>query len=168
MIIAQLINCAVCFYQLKELLFELVLKNLYILTTNIAGLAIETDSTVDELRNNHLKLMRNVSSDILKLQSALTGKTFAEDALEKGMLLAFEGDLSHQCMGRSAPQRLKRTLELALDNLKHNSEALLVLFGGKNCGVCQTIKPQIDEKFSDKFPNLLNTHLTINFFDFLF
>jgi hypothetical protein len=23
---------------------------------------------------------------------------------------------------------------------------LLVLFGGKNCGVCQTIKPQIDEK----------------------
>jgi hypothetical protein len=42
-------------------------------------LAIETDSTVDELRNNHLKLMRNVSSDILKLQSALTGKTFAED-----------------------------------------------------------------------------------------
>jgi hypothetical protein len=43
----------------KELLFELVLKNLYILTTNIAGLAIETDSTVDELRNNHLKLMRN-------------------------------------------------------------------------------------------------------------
>jgi hypothetical protein len=33
----------------KELLFELVLKNLYILTTNIAGLAIETSSTVDEL-----------------------------------------------------------------------------------------------------------------------
>jgi hypothetical protein len=53
-------------------LFELVLKNLYILTTNIAGLAIETGSTVDELRNNHLKLMRDVSSDILKLQSALT------------------------------------------------------------------------------------------------
>jgi hypothetical protein len=42
--------------------------------------------------------MRNVSSDILKLQSALTGKTFAEDALEKGMLLPFEGDLSHQCI----------------------------------------------------------------------
>jgi hypothetical protein len=62
----------------------LVLKNLYILTTNIAGLAIETGSTVDELRNNHLKLMRDVSSDILKLQSALTGKTFAKDALEKG------------------------------------------------------------------------------------
>jgi hypothetical protein len=62
----------------KELLFELVLKNLYILTTNIAGLAIETDSTVDELRNNHLKLMRDVSSDILKLQSALTGNTGEE------------------------------------------------------------------------------------------
>jgi hypothetical protein len=73
----------------KELLFELVLKNLYILTTNIAGLAIETDSTVDELRNNHLKLMRNVSSDILKLQSALTGKTFAEDALSLPVVQVF-------------------------------------------------------------------------------
>lgn len=41
-----------------------------------------------------------------------------------------------------------------LDNLKRNSEVLLVLFGGENCGVCQTIKPQIDEKFLDKFPNL--------------
>ncbi|CAB5506245.1 hypothetical protein AZO1586R_2051 [Bathymodiolus azoricus thioautotrophic gill symbiont] len=106
----------------KELLFELVLKNLYILTTNIAGLAIETGSTVEGLRNNHLKLMRNVSSDILKLQSALTGKIFVEDELEKGMLLAFEGDLSHQCMGRSAPQRLKRTLKLASElqlNMPH-------------------------------------------------
>ena len=97
----------------KELLFELVLKNLYILTTNIAGLAIETGSTVDDLRNNHLELMRDVFSDILKLQSTLTGKVFSEDALEKGMIKAFEGDLSHTCMGRSAPARLGRALELA-------------------------------------------------------
>jgi thioredoxin-like negative regulator of GroEL len=45
------------------------------------------------------------------------------------MLLAFEGDLSHQCMGRSAPQRLKRTLELA------------------------------SELFSDKFPNLERVYI---------
>jgi hypothetical protein len=96
-----------------ELLFELVLKNLYILTTNIAGLAIEANSTVDDLRNNHLKLMRDVSNDILKLQSALTGKTFVEDELEKGMIHAFEGDLNHACMGRSAPARLDRALEFA-------------------------------------------------------
>ncbi|WXU00045.1 MAG: hypothetical protein Ctma_0753 [Catillopecten margaritatus gill symbiont] len=41
-----------------------------------------------------------------------------------------------------------------LDNLKREKEAILILFGGENCGVCQTIKPQIDAKFTSKFPNL--------------
>jgi ketopantoate reductase len=113
-----------------EFLFELVLKNLYILTTNITGLAIEIGATVDDLRNNHLELMRNVSSDILKLQTALTGKTFNQDKLEKGMIHAFEGDLNHGCMGRSAPARLDRALKLAkefnlevryLEEIKHSS-----------------------------------------------
>ena len=65
----------------NKLLFELVLKNLYILTTNIAGMAI--------------------------------GKTFNDVELEQGMIKAFEGDLNHGCMGRSAPARLDRALELA-------------------------------------------------------
>jgi hypothetical protein len=106
-----------------ELLFELVLKNLYILTTNIAGLAIhssplggmaiESGANVNDLRNNHLQLMREVSIDILKLQTALTGKNFDDEALEQGMIEAFEGDLEHGCMGRSAPARLNRALQLA-------------------------------------------------------
>ncbi len=96
-----------------DLLFELVLKNLYILTTNIAGLAIEAGATVDDLRNNHRQLMRNVSKDILSLQTQLTGQTFNEAELEKSMIKAFEGDLAHGCMGRSAPARLDRALELA-------------------------------------------------------
>lgn len=95
------------------LLFELVLKNLYILTTNIAGMAIELDANVDDLRNHHLQLMRKVSADILELQTALTGKTFDEAQLEQGMIKAFEGDLKHGCMGRSAPARLDRALQLA-------------------------------------------------------
>lgn len=41
-----------------------------------------------------------------------------------------------------------------LDKLKHEKDVVLVLFGGANCGVCQAIKPQIDEKFSNKFPSL--------------
>jgi len=41
-----------------------------------------------------------------------------------------------------------------LDTLKQEREAVLILFGGANCGVCQTIKPQIDNKFSVKFPEL--------------
>ncbi len=97
----------------EALLFELVLKNLYILTTNIAGLAIEKDATVDDLRNQYLDLMRDVSGDVLRLQGALTGKTFSENDLEKSMIKAFQGDLKHKCMGRSAPARLTRALELA-------------------------------------------------------
>ncbi|MCS5591996.1 MAG: hypothetical protein NZ775_05695 [Gammaproteobacteria bacterium] len=95
------------------LLFELVLKNLYILTTNITGIAIEPGANVDDLRNNHLELMREVSKDVLTLQAQLTGQTFNESQLEKGMIKAFEGDLEHGCMGRSAPARLNRALELA-------------------------------------------------------
>ncbi len=98
-----------------ELLFELVLKNLYILTTNIAGMAIKPGSNVDDLRNNHLALMREVSKDVLALQDRLTGKNFDDKALEQGMIKAFEGDLNHGCMGRSAPARLSRALELAAE-----------------------------------------------------
>ncbi len=97
----------------EELLFELVLKNIYILTTNIAGLAIEKGATVDDLRNQHPDLMRHVSNDILALQAQLTGQTFDAKKLEQGMIKAFQGDLKHKCMGRSAPARLKRALELA-------------------------------------------------------
>jgi len=96
-----------------ELLFELVLKNLYILTTNIAGISIEPNATVDTLHNQHLTLMRNVSNDILTLQTQLAKQTFDAQKLEQGMIKAFQGDLTHQCMGRSAPARLKRTLALA-------------------------------------------------------
>jgi len=97
----------------NALLFELVLKNLYILTTNIAGLAIEPGANVDDLRNNHLSLMRDVSKDVLILQAQLTEQSFNKDQIEQGMIKAFEGDLAHGCMGRSAPERLDRALELA-------------------------------------------------------
>jgi thiol-disulfide isomerase/thioredoxin len=36
-----------------------------------------------------------------------------------------------------------------LDTLKQEKEAILILFGGTNCGVCQAIKPQIEANFSD-------------------
>ncbi|RUM83189.1 MAG: hypothetical protein DSZ16_00870 [Candidatus Thioglobus sp.] len=97
----------------NALLFELVLKNLYILTTNIAGLAIEPGTNVDDLRHQHLSLMRDVSKDILSLQTQLTGQSFDETQLEQGIIKAFEGDLKHGCMGRSAPARLDRALDQA-------------------------------------------------------
>ncbi|CAC9612883.1 hypothetical protein [uncultured Gammaproteobacteria bacterium] len=46
-----------------------------------------------------------------------------------------------------------------LDTLKQEKEAILILFGGTNCGVCQAIKPQIEANFSDKFPTLAMVYI---------
>lgn len=95
----------------NSLLFELVLKNVYILTTNIAGL--EVGGTVGELWQHHQDLMREVAEEIMQLQAAMTGTAYEHQFLIDGMLKAFEGDMAHKCMGRSAPARLQRALETA-------------------------------------------------------
>lgn len=89
-------------------LFELVMKNLYILTTNIAGLRV--GGNVGELWSGHRELARRVGEDVVRLQEALTGRRFDQEALFAAMVKAFEGDPSHSCMGRSAPARLERAL----------------------------------------------------------
>lgn len=94
-----------------NLLFELVVKNLYILTSNICGLKV--GGTVGELRKNHEHFARAVISEILALQEWMTGKSMDEEALIQTMLKAFDGDPDHKCMGRSAPARLERALGLA-------------------------------------------------------
>lgn len=95
----------------EELLFELVVKNVYILTTNIAGL--KTGGTVSELWKNHQPLASAVASEVIELQQKLTGQTFDQEQLIDAMLQAFDGDPEHNCMGRSAPARLQRVLKLA-------------------------------------------------------
>ncbi len=94
-----------------DLLTELVVKNLYILTTNIAGLQV--GGNVHELWNQHQDVARKVATDVLEIQHFLTGESLAEAALIEGMLKAFEGDPQHGCMGRSAPARLERALSIA-------------------------------------------------------
>ena len=94
-----------------ELLFELVLKNLYILTTNIAGLI--TKGNVEDLWENHQSLARAVASDVMDIQEALTGTSFDRDRMIDGMVTAIRGDLNHQCMGRSAPARLANAIKNA-------------------------------------------------------
>ncbi|MDH5436753.1 MAG: hypothetical protein OEX83_08330 [Gammaproteobacteria bacterium] len=91
--------------------FELVLKNVYILTTNIAGLV--TGGNVGELWQSHEETARAVANDVMDLQESLTGNTYPRKALIDGMVNAFHGDLEHKCMGRSAPARLERALILA-------------------------------------------------------
>ena len=94
-----------------QLLFELVVKNVYILTTNISGL--ETGGNVGELWEHHRKVADAVSREVIAIQQAMTGREFDADKLIAAMVKAFEGDLEHKCMGRSAPSRLQRALEQA-------------------------------------------------------
>lgn len=95
----------------EQLLFELVRKNYYILTSNIAGLKV--GGNVSGLWANHEPLVRTVASDIHTLQEHLTGQKLDHEELLQAMLTAFEGDPQHQCMGRSAPARLQRALQIA-------------------------------------------------------
>jgi hypothetical protein len=57
--------------------------------------------------------MNKVFDDVLRIQQSLSGVNFNRDQLLNAVLKAFEGDPEHRCMGRSAPQRLKRALEVA-------------------------------------------------------
>ncbi len=95
----------------ESLLFELVRKNLYILTTNIAGLVV--GGNVSELWQGHRTLAIEVAEDVLGLQAWLTQKTLESKDLIAAMLVAFDGDPEHSCTGRSAPARLQRALQLA-------------------------------------------------------
>jgi hypothetical protein len=94
-----------------ELLFELVRKNVYILTTNIAGL--KTGGTVSQLWAQHETFARQVANEVMDIQEALTGVRHDRNALIAGMLEAFDGDPEHGCTGRSAPARLARALQHA-------------------------------------------------------
>ena len=96
------------------LIHELVLKNVYILTTNIAGL--EVGGNVKQLWDEHRTIAQGVASDVIRLQEVLTGKAFDHQSLINGMVSAFNGDPEHMCMGRSAPVRMQRALALAAEN----------------------------------------------------
>ncbi|MBF6058025.1 MULTISPECIES: hypothetical protein [Thiomicrorhabdus] len=95
----------------EELEYELVRKNLYILTTNIAGLEVGGD--VEALSQQHTALMNEVASDVLDIQDYLTGSKCDRERLMEGLHEAIHGDLKHGCMGRSAPARLTRALSFA-------------------------------------------------------
>jgi len=92
----------------EALLFELVRKNVYILTTNIAGL--KTGGTVAQLWAQHEPFARQVASEVMDIQDALTDDRHDREALIAGMLEAFSGDPEHGCTGRSAPARLARAI----------------------------------------------------------
>ena len=95
----------------QDMLYELVRKNVYILTTNISGLV--TGGTVEQLWHQHQDLVHEVANEVIDIQEYLTNKKFSREQLIAGMLEGIEGDLQHMCMGRSAPGRLARALHYA-------------------------------------------------------
>lgn len=97
----------------QAMLSELVVKNLYILTSNIAGL--EVGGNVGELWSQHREVAEAVIDDVLLIQECLTSESFDKKELLELMLIAFDGDPLHKCMGRSAPARLQRALDQAAE-----------------------------------------------------
>lgn len=88
--------------------FELIRKNLYILTANIAGLV--TGGTVGELWTDHRPLAQRVAAEVLDIQEWLVGHAVDRAMLIDGMVEAFTADPEHGATGRSAPSRLHRAL----------------------------------------------------------
>lgn len=95
----------------EEMENELLIKNVYILTTNISGLI--TKSNVEDLWNNHNDLALEVANEVMDIQATLVGHDLQRDKLIEGFKAGIDGDLAHMCMGRSAPGRLARAIEQA-------------------------------------------------------
>lgn len=98
----------------ERLLFELVKKNLYILTINLAGLHLPPTTTISELWNQHQPLALAVFDECYALQQAQVETQLPREELLAAMLEGFAGDPQHICCGRSAPARLQRAIGLGL------------------------------------------------------
>lgn len=96
-----------------ELEFELVRKNVYILTTNISGLELPAGTTVDTLWQHHRPLALEIAHEVMDIQFHLIGHELDRDKLLAGLEEGIYGDLDHVCTGRSAPARLRRNLGFA-------------------------------------------------------
>lgn len=49
--------------------------------------------------------------------------------------------------------------EEALSELIQSSPAVLLLYGGASCGVCQSIKPRLDALAREEFPKLVTAYI---------
>jgi len=94
-----------------DLLFELLRKTVYILTVNTAGLV--QNCTVGELWFEHQTLAREIATDIIRIQESLTGKQLPYEKLINGMAEGIKDCPDRHCLGRSAPDRLKRWIAYA-------------------------------------------------------
>ncbi|MFN2361957.1 MAG: thioredoxin family protein [Marinobacter sp.] len=49
--------------------------------------------------------------------------------------------------------------EEALSELLQSSPAVLLLYGGASCGVCQAIRPRLEKLASEEFPKLITAYI---------
>ncbi len=96
-----------------ELLYELVLKNVFVLTINIAGLVLREGTTTETLWTNHNELARTIAADVIDIQAWLTEAALPRNKLIDGLAEGVYGDPQHICKGRSARGRLVRVLDIA-------------------------------------------------------
>ena len=96
-----------------DLLYELVLKNVFVLTINIAGLVLREGTTTETLWTNHNELARTIAADVIDVQEWLTKATLPKKKLIDGLAEGIYGDPQHICKGRSARGRLIRVLDIA-------------------------------------------------------
>lgn len=94
-----------------DLLYELLRKTVYILTVNIAGLI--QNCTVGELWQNHPALAKEIATEVILIQTSLTGKQLPVEQLINGMAEGMLDCPNRNCLGRSAPERLERYLSYA-------------------------------------------------------
>jgi hypothetical protein len=97
--------------QPPALVDALVVKNLYILVANIAGLAV--GGTVGALVSDHAELTAAVTGDVLDLQEHLLGRPLDRDRLVAQMAAAMSADPEHKATGRTAWRRLQRAIVTA-------------------------------------------------------
>jgi len=96
-----------------ELRFELVLKNVFVLTINIAGMVLEEGTTTETLWTRHNEFARSIAEELIDLQEWLTKAAFQRKKLIDGLAEGVYGDPQHKCRGRSAQGRLTRVLDIA-------------------------------------------------------
>ena len=97
----------------EDMLLQLVQKNVFVYTINIAGLVLEEGTTTSTLWQKHQELALKVANDAIDVQEAVIGQTLSREKLIEGLVQGFEGDPHHTCRGRSAPGRLARIIETA-------------------------------------------------------
>jgi hypothetical protein len=97
----------------EDLLYELVRKNVFVFTINIAGLVLAEGTDTATLWAQHHELALAIADEVIDVQQWLTGATFDRKRLIDGLIEGINGDLKHNCKGRSARGRLERVIAVA-------------------------------------------------------